>query len=392
MQSAELKSSRLDSIDLLRGLVMMLMALDHTRSFFHSGAYQEAGPLNATDGSIPLFFTRWIAHLCAPVFVFLAGTGAFLSTTRGKSRPGLSTFLLTRGVWLIALELTWVHWAGWSFSFELHQHQGLALWAIGWSMIALAALVHLPIWTIATLGVSILTLHNTLDSLTPDQFGALGCLWRILHEGGDWTWARIKFTAGYPILPWIGVMATGYSFGAVMLKEPAQRQRWLLRVGLNLLVVFFILRFTNLYGDAKLWTSQPTGFRTLLSMLDCTTQPPSLCYLLLTLGTAAIVLARLDFKTPEFLKPLLVFGRVPLFFYLLHLPLIHGLAVAVNMIRFDRADWLFGSHPARPPPGAGFDLPFVYLMWMVAIIILYPACQWFANLKQRRTDRWLRYL
>lgn len=392
MPSAAPKSSRLDAIDLLRGLVMLLMALAHTRGFFHGGAYQESGSLNANDGSIPLFFTRWIAHFCAPVFVFLAGTGAFLSTTRDNSKRDLSTFLLTRGVWLIALELTWVQWAGWSFAFNPQEHAGLALWAIGSSMIALAALVHLPQWAIATVGISILTLHNALDPLTPEHFGSLGWLWRILHEGGDWTWNGIKFTAGYPILPWIGVMATGYSFGIVLLKEPASRQRWLLRVGLNLLVVFFLLRFSNLYGDAKLWTSQPTAFRTLLSMLDCTTQPPALCHLLLTLGAAAIFLARLDCKTPEFLKPLLVFGRVPLFFYLLHLPLIHGLAVAVNVIRFDRADWLYGSPPAQPPPDAGFNLPFVCLMWMTTIIILYPACQWFANLKQRRNDKWLRYL
>ena len=392
MQSASPKSPRLDSIDLLRGLVIMLMALDHTRGFFHSGAYPEAGPLNVTDGSIPLFFTRWIAHLCAPVFVFLAGTGAFLSTTRGKSKRDLSTFLLTRGLWLIVLELTWVHWAGWSFAINLHEQWGLVIWAIGWSMIALAALVHLPIWTIATVGISIITLHNALDPLTPEQFGSLGWLWRVLHEGGDWTSHGIKFSAGYPILPWIGVMATGYSFGAVMLKEPAQRQRWLMRVGLNLVVVFFLLRFINLYGDTKLWSSQPTGFRTVLSMLDCTKHPPSLCYLLMTLGPAAIVLALFDLKTPEFLKPLLVFGRVPLFFYLLHLPLIHGLAVAVNLIRFDRADWLHGTNPAQPPPDAGFDLSFVYLMWMVVIIILYPACQWFTDIKRRRRDKWLSYL
>ena len=392
MPAAAPRSSRLDSIDLLRGLVMVLMALDHTRDFFHNGVYQAIEPMNAADGSIALFFTRWITHICAPVLVLLAGTGAFLSATRGKSKRDLSTFLFTRGLWLIVLELTWVHWAGWSFAVNLHEQWGLVIWAIGWSMIALAALVHLPNWAIATVGISIITLHNALDPLTPEQFGALGWLWRILHEGGDWTWHGIKFSAEYPVLPWIGVIATGYSFGAVMLKEPAQRQRWLLRVGLNLIVVFFLLRFTNLYGDAKLWSSQPTGFRTVLSMLDCTKDPPSLCYLLMTLGPAAIILALLDFKTPEFLKPLLVFGRVPLFFYLLHLPLIHGLAVAVNLIRYDRADWLYGNNPAKPPPDAGFDLPFVYVMWIAAIIILFPACQWFADLKRQRRDKWLSYL
>ena len=392
MPAVPSKSARLHSIDFLRGLVMVLMALEHTRHFFHAGASLGVDPLNATDGSIALFFTRWITLFCEPVFVVLAGAGAFLSGARGKPKRNLSLFLLTRGLWLVVLELTWVHWAGWSFSFDLHEQQGFALWAIGWSMIALSALVHLPLWTIATIGISILTLHNTLDSLTPDQFGALGWQWRILHAGGEWTWRGITFSAGYPILPWIGVMATGYSFGSVMLREPAQRQRWLLRVGLNLLVVFFLLRFTNLYGDAKPWTSQPTGFRSLLSMLDCTALPPSLCHLLMTLGLASVLLALSDFRTPELLKPLLVFGRVPLFFYLLHLPLIHGLAVAVNLIRYDRADWLYGTNPAPPPPAAGFDLPFVYLAWIAVLIILFPACQWFANVKHTRKNKWLSYL
>jgi len=392
MPPVETKSSRVDSIDVLRGFVMVLMALDHTRDFFHNAVYQEVQPLNATDGSIALFFTRWITHFCAPVFVFLAGTGAFLSGTRGKSKRELSWFLVTRGLWLIALELTWVHWAGWSFAINLKEHWGLVIWVIGWSMIALAALIHLPQWAVATAGIAIIVLHNALDFLTPESFGSLGWLWQIIHEGGDIELANgFKFGAGYPILPWIGVMATGYAFGSVMQKAPDIRQHWLLRVGINLVVVFVLLRFTNLYGDAKAWSSQPTGFRTLLSMLDCTKYPPSLCYLLMTLGPAAMILAWLDLKKPDFLKPLLVIGRVPLFYYLLHLPLIHGLAIAVNLIRFDRADWLYGIEPAQPPPDAGFDLAVVYLAWAAVIIILYPACQWFADLKRRRKDPWLSY-
>lgn len=372
---------------------MLLMALGHTRDFFHNAVYQEVDPLNATGGSIALFFTRWVTHFCAPVFVFLAGTSAFLSGARGKSRRELSRLLVTRGLWLIALELTWVHWAGWSFAIHLKAHAGLVIWAIGWSMLALAALIHLPIWAVASTGIGIIVLHNALDFLTPESFGALGWLWQILHEGGDIELGKgFKFSAGYPILPWIGVMAAGYAFGPVMQKAPALRQRWLLRAGSNLVVVFFLLRFTNLYGDAQAWTSQPTGFRTLLAMLDCTRHPPSLCHLLMTLGPAAMFLAWLDLKKPEFFKPLLVLGRVPLFYYLLHLPLIHGLAVAVNLIRYNRADWLYGSEPARPPPDAGFDLAVVYLAWGVVLLFLLPACHWFADLKRRRNDPWCRYL
>lgn len=386
-------SPRLESIDLLRGLVMALMALDHTRDFFHSGVFQEVDPLNEATGSIALFFTRWVTHFCAPVFIFLAGTGAFLSSTRGKSKSELSRFLVTRGLWLVFLELTFIHWAGWSFAINLREHWGIVIWAIGWSMLALAGLIHLPLRVIAAFGVGMIALHNAFDAVKPESFGALGWLWQVLHAGGTFDLpGGVTFGAGYPLIPWIGVMALGYSFGAVMLRPPEERQRWLLRVGINLTVVFFLLRFTNLYGDAQAWTSQPTGFRTVLSMLDCTKYPPSLCYLLMTLGPAALVLAWLDRARLAFIEPLAVFGRVPLFYYLLHLPLIHGLAVAVNFIRFDRANWLYGVTPAKPPPDAGFDLVWVYFAWMAVLLILFPACQWFADLKRRRRERWLSYL
>lgn len=386
-------SPRLESVDLLRGLVMALMALDHTRDFFHNAIYQGVDPLNEGTGSIALFFTRWITHFCAPVFLFLAGTGAFLSSTRGKSKGELSRFLITRGLWLVFLELTFIHWAGWSFAINLREHWGIVIWAIGWSMVALAGLIHLPLRAIAAFGIGMIALHNAFDGVKPEAFGAFGWLWQVLHAGGTFPLpGGATFGAGYPLIPWIGVMALGYSFGTVMLCPPTERQRWLLRTGLNLTVVFFLLRFTNLYGDAQLWTSQPTGFRTVLSMLDCTKYPPSLCYLLMTLGPAAIVLAGLDRARSTFLEPLVVFGRVPLFYYLLHLPLIHGLAVAVNFIRFDRADWLYGTTPAKPPADAGFDLVWVYFVWLAVLLILFPACQWFANLKQRRRERWLSYL
>ena len=391
---------------------MVLMALDHTRDFFHTGALQGIDPLDLSKTTIPLFFTRWITHFCAPVFVFLAGTGAFLSSTRGKSKRELSWFLLTRGLWLVLLELTWIRWAGWNFGFNLHEHWGIVIWAIGWSMVVLAALVHLPNWAITTFGIAMIALHNAFDGVKPESFGPLSWLWQILHAGGQFQiTSDVRFGAGYPLIPWIAVMATGYGFGTILLHEPAQRQRWLFRVGLNMVVVFFLLRFSNLYGDAKQWSSQSTGFLTLLSMLDCTKYPPSLCYLLMTLGPAAMLLALLDRAVqPPYppaaggegrreeghlvrvLRPILVFGRVPLFYYLIHLPLIHGLAVAANLIRFGHANWLYGAAPAKPPPDAGFGLPIVYLAWIIVLVLLYPACQWFADLKRRRREVWLSYL
>jgi len=383
-------ATRLDSVDLLRGLVMVLMALDHTRDFFHTGALQGIDPLDLEKTTVPLFFTRWITHFCAPVFVFLAGTGAFLSTTRGKSKSELSWFLFTRGFWLIFLELTWIHWAGWTFSLNVHEFWFLVIWAIGWSMIALAALIHLPIWTITTFGIVMIMTHNLSDGVKPESWGPWGWLWRVLHAGGRMRTGEYVFGAGYPLIPWIGVMASGYGFGTLLLREPGQRRRWLWCLGSGMILAFVLLRWSNLYGNPKPWTPQSNATLTLLAFLDCHKYPPSLCYLLMTLGPALIVLALLDRPTPPLLKPILVFGRVPLFYYLLHLPLIHGLSVVVNLIRF-------GSLPQGPTIGApstdvGFSLPIVYLFWIAIILALYPACKWFADLKRRRQEAWLSYL
>jgi uncharacterized membrane protein len=386
-------ATRLDSVDLLRGLVMVVMALDHTRDFFHIGVFQGVDPLDLTRTTVPLFFTRWITHFCAPVFIFLAGTGAFLSTTRGKSKSGLSWFLLTRGLWLVLLELTCVRWAGWTFAINLHEHWGNVIWAIGWSMVVLAGLVHLPRWAITTFGVVMVATHNAFDAVEPESWGHFAWLWRVLHAGGQFQVAPgITFGAGYPLIPWMGVMATGYGFGALLLRGAAERQKWLWRLGAGMILGFVLLRFSNFYGDPKPWTSQSSPTLTLFSFLHCQKYPPSLCYLLMTLGPATIVLAVLDRGTPGWLKPILVFGRVPLFYYLLHLPLIHVLAVIVNLVRFGRADWLYGSSPAKPPPGTGFELPLVYLTWLAVILLLYPACKWFAELKRRGRDAWLSYL
>lgn len=385
-------SSRLESVDLLRGIVMVLMALDHTRDFFHQ-AIGKFDPLDLTQTNTALFLTRWITHFCAPVFVFLAGTGAFLSFARGKSRSELSWFLLTRGLWLVVLEVTWVKCLGWSFNFDYHQVWFLVIWAIGWSMVVLAALIHLPKWAVATVGLVMIFGHNALDGVKPEAWGAWAGWWRVLHAGGPFEIAPgYTFGAGYPLIPWIGVMAVGYSFGTVLLRPPAERQRWMLRAGLVLTAMFILIRFSNLYGDPKEWTTQKNGWFTALSFLDCHKYPPSLCYLLMTLGPALVVLSLLDRGTPNWLRPMLVFGRVPLFYYLLHLPLIHGLAIGVNFLRFGRADWLYGNTAGiKPPEDAGFGLPGVYLAWIVVTVMLYPACRWFADLKRRRRDAWLSY-
>ena len=392
-------ADRLESVDLLRGLVMVLMALDHLRDYLHWGQLHGFDPLDLKSTTVPLFFTRWITHFCAPVFIFLAGTGAFLSGARGKSKRALSWFLVTRGLWLILLELTIIDWVGWSWGINLHATAGMVIWAIGWSMIVLAACVHLPLWATSAFGLALIAGHNAFDAVKPETWGAFGWLWRVLHAGGPIEYAKghTLFIA-YPLIPWVGVMAAGYGFGALLQQDRAQRRRRVFRLGAALTVAFVLLRLANVYGDPRPWTAQPEVGRTLLALLDCHKYPPSLCYLLMTLGPALMLLAWLDRETPAPapLRPLLVFGRVPLFYYLLHLPLVHALAVLVEMVRFGHATWLIGAPfgPPNPamPSNAGLHLAGLYVFWLIAIALLYPACAWFAALKRRRRDAWLSYL
>jgi uncharacterized membrane protein len=396
-RSQSARVDRLESVDLLRGIVMVLMALDHLRDYLHFGQVHGFDPLDLKTTTVPLFFTRWITHFCAPVFIFLAGTGAFLSGTRGKSKRELSWFLFTRGLWLIFLELTVINWAGWSFGVNLHASLGIVIWAIGWSMIVLAALVHLPLWAITTFGILLIAGHNAWDAIKPDSWGAFAWLWRLLHTGGPIEYAKDYFLyIGYPLIPWVGVMAAGYGFGALLQRERTERRRIIFRMGAALTVAFVVLRWSNLYGNPRPWTPQPSAGATVLAFLDCHKYPPSLCYLLMTLGPALMLLAWFDRGTPAPMRPLLVFGRVPLFYYLLHLPVIHGLAILIETVRFGHASWLIGAPfgPPNPamPANAGLGIGWVYAAWLLAIALLYPICAWFAALKRRRRDTWLSYL
>ena len=386
---------RLDSVDALRGLVMVLMALDHTRDFFSRDLSFDPTDLARTYPA--LFLTRWITHYCAPVFIFLAGTGAFLSTTRGKTRSQLSRFLLTRGLCLVVLELTWVRCLGWQFNFDYRFSMGIVIWAIGWSMVALSGLVFLPLRWIAAFGVVMIGSHNLFDDLQPETFGKLGWLWKILHSGGILVPAEgYRFVAGYPLIPWMGVMAAGYSFGSLLFCEPSERRKRVFRLGAALTALFILLRAINVYGDPDRWSPQTSALFTFFSFLNCHKYPPSLLYLSMTLGPAILLLALLDRGTPRWLRPVLVFGRVPLFYYLLHIPLIHGLAVVFAYSVHGHAEWLFanpsGNGPPTMPAAYGYSLPVVYLVWIGVVAALYPVCRWFAEVKRRHRSVWLSYL
>jgi uncharacterized membrane protein len=388
---------RLESVDLLRGMVMVLMALDHVRDFFPPASFD---PLDLDQTTPGLFLTRWITHFCAPVFTFLAGTGAFLALTRGKTRRELSWFLFSRGLWLAFLEVTWVRCVGWNFSFDFHSIGVGTLWSIGWSMVALSALVYLPTWAITVFGVTMIAVHNAFDSVRPESFGAVSWLWKVLHANGWFEWAPgFRFGIGYALIPWIGVVAAGYGFGTLLLLEPHRRRKSILWLGIVLTVLFIALRWTNTYGDSlhgksHHWSEQRSFLFTVFSFIDLHKYPPSLLFLLMTLGPSFIVLALLDRGTPKALRPILVFGRVPLFYYLLHFPLIHGLAVVVAYMQFGNADWLFGSpfNWEKAPAGATHSLAVVYLVWIGVVLMLYPLCRWFAEVKRKRREAWLTYL
>jgi uncharacterized membrane protein len=389
-----IKRPRIESVDLLRGLIMIIMALDHTRDFFTNAAFL---PNDLSQTTPAYFFTRWITHFCAPVFFLLTGTGAYLSLRR-KSKRELARFLWTRGLWLIFLDAVVLRCLGMQFNFDFHVTFLIVLWALGWAMIALSALLFLPDWLIAAISIVMIATHNLFDGISPAAFGRLAPLWTVLHvpfflsDNPN----HIVFVS-YPLIPWVGVTAVGYVLGRVFNWPPDRRKTFLLRLGLALTAAFIILRAVNIYGDPAPWAPQKSAFFTVLSFLNTTKYPPSLLFLLMTLGPALLFLRAVDRHTPQFLRPALVYGKVPLFFYVLHFPLIHLIAVIICYARYGHIFWMFQSpaldqYPFTRPPGWGFGLPGVYLIWACVVIALYPICRRYAALKQRSSSPWLSYL
>jgi uncharacterized membrane protein len=381
VEPAVTKRVRIESIDVVRGVIMILMALDHVRDFFGNSGLNPTDPATTT---IPLFFTRWITHFCAPAFFLLTGTGAYLSLRR-KTKRELSRFLFTRGLWLIFLEVTVTRCLGWFFNFDYQVIVLIVLWALGWAMIVLSVLVYLPAPIVTTLGVVMIAGHNLLDSVQSSN-----PLWIILHSPGVIMSHPLVFV-GYPLIPWVGVTAAGYGLGQIYSWPSVRRKAFLLPLGIALTALFFILRGINLYGDPLPWSTQKSAAFTMLSFLNTTKYPPSLLYLLMTLGPALLFLWAVDAGTPGWLRPALIIGKVPMFYYLLHIPLIHLFAVAVCYARYGQVHWMFENPLFVQPPGWGYSLPIVYLVWAVVVLTLYPLCRWFAGLKQRRSDEWLSY-
>ena len=390
-------SGRIQSVDALRGAIMILMALDHTRDFFHSAA-MSFSPTDLSRTTAIIFLTRWITHFCAPVFAFTAGIGAFFWARR-RTRGQLSRFLVTRGLWLMLLEVTVVRFL---FSLDVtFRGKSIILtvfWMLGLSMVVLAALVHLERRALLGVTIAIIAAHNLLDPVPATSFGSAAWLWNILHRPGVISLGSTNVLVAYPLVPWFLVMSAGYCLGQVLIKEPARRQGFLLRMGLALTAAFVLVRALNVYGDPAPWSTQHSAFFTVLSFLNSTKYPPSLEFLLMTLGPALVAMAWLDRVRLSAANPVVVFGRVPFFFFLVHLALIHGFLIVLNLFRYGRASFLLlpgpslGGPRAAFPPDYGFNLGVVYAVWIAVIIVIYPLCRWYAGVKGRRTDWWLSYL
>ncbi len=395
---------RIVSVDLLRGLAVVVMFLDHTRTYFHNVSLH-IDPTNLSQTSAALFLTRWITHPVAPVFVFLAGTGAYLQAARGKSMEDLSKFLLVRGLWLVFLEFTVVR-LGINFNFDYPTFFGSMqiIWVIGVSMMVLAAFVRFPLPV--TLGISLIIIggHNLTDAITVVSWkgprrpapGLLDVLWLVLHQPSAFLLCKYpcpRVYVLYPLIPWIGVMAAGFCFGALYRIDPDKRRRLLLLGGAFLILAFLVLRGFNVYGDPRPWSVQKDSLFTLFSFLNVTKYPVSLLFLLMTLGPSFIALAWLERKAPGRLGDILItFGRVPLFFYLLQFFVAHGLAVLAGLFAGQPVGYQFEPYK-RAPKGVGFDLWVVYLFWVVGLALLYPVCRWYDRLKTRHPGDWrLSYL
>ena len=365
--------ARIGSVDTLRGLVMVIMALDHTRNFFSTTGFN---PREVTDPL--LFLTRWVTHFCAPTFILLAGLSAFLYG-RGKSLGELSRFLLVRGLWLILIDLTLIKF-GWRFELDLYRLSAGVIFVIGASMVALSALIWLPRWVIASLALLMIAGHNLLDNVRAEDLGEASGAWHVLHEPGLVPLGdSVTLYILYPLVPWIGVMASGYLLGPVIQLEQGKRQRILLAVGAAITVGFLVLRVTNVYGDPTPWTPQDTSLSTILSFFNCEKYPPSLLYLMMTLGTALILLALFEHVRGALASFLATFGRVPFFYYVVHIYLIHALAVVT-------AFTITGALATTPE--INFSLTGVYIVWLMVVVLLYPICRWFSKLKEKNSGWW----
>ncbi len=378
---------RLQSVDMLRGLVMIIMALDHMRDYTTMYHFD---PADLSQTSIPIFFTRWVTHFCAPVFMFVAGVGSGLGEINGKSKKELAHFLWTRGLWLVLLELTVVKLA-WTFNFTESTIYLLVIWALGMSMITLAALIYVPKKWLLIFGLVMVFGHNLLDNINPESFGAWSFVWKLLHVQSLFNLGSLQVLAYYPVIPWIGVMTLGYVFADFYRLDARSRQPKMILLGLGLTILFFVIRGINVYGDMNPWSVQSTTGMAIVSFFNVTKYPPSLSYLLMTLGPSIILLSvfeRVHGKIADFL---VVFGRVPMFFYIVHLYMIHTIAVILGILQgYSLIDMMKDFE--KYPDDYGFGLFVSYVLWILLIIALYFLCRMYIQFKKGKTHPFFSYI
>ncbi|MFL5465240.1 MAG: DUF1624 domain-containing protein [Gemmatimonadaceae bacterium] len=380
------RAARVASVDIVRGAIMVLMALDHIRDYTTKLRIR---PEDLTQSSVALFATRWITHFCAPGFSLLAGVGIGLAMNRGKSAREMSRFLVVRGLWLLVLELV-ITPIGWQFGFDLIPAFALVLWALGLSMIVMAAVVHLSRGVVAAASILMIAGHNMFDSVTPESWGTLAPLWQILHVPGFAIPGKL-FVA-YPLIPWVAVMALGWALADIYRWDAARRRRFLILTGIATTVLFVVIRMINAYGDPLPWTVQRSAGLTVASFLNARKYPPSLDFLLMTLGPILFTLGATEGRRGRIASWLSVYGRVPMFYYVVHIYVVHAVAVALAFVQggtFRRIPVI--TDPAGIPPWYGVSLPGVYVAWALVVITMYPLCLWYGRLKQRRDDWWLAY-
>lgn len=395
---AAVKSRRIESIDLLRGTIMIIMALDHVRDYFHAYSYLY-DPTDLQHTTAPIFLTRWITHFCAPVFMLLAGVSACLYGWK-NGRKALSFFLFTRGLWLVIVEL-FIVTLEWTFNPHYPAFILQVIWAFGISMMILSLLIHLPRPILLLLGIVLIAAHNALDTVHVNGNTFPAFIWSALHQPNfnGFHFGPFNPIVGYPVLPWIGIITLGYCLGSLYASDtaPEVRKKALRNLGIGALLLFIILRWTNVYGDAAHWSTQKNFLFTIFSFVNTTKYPPSLLYALMTLGPALLFLAYAEHPLNKLTSKITVFGRVPMFYYLLHIPLIHGIAILAAMLTHHSAGdmvnlstWVTANPQLK---GYGFSLWIVYLVWIVVNLLLYPLCVRFSEYKRahQADKKWLSY-
>lgn len=381
------KKERILSVDMLRGMVIIIMALDHMRDYT---TYYHFNPEDLSQTTIPLFITRWVTHFCAPVFMFVAGVGSGLGVINGKSKKQLSHFLWTRGLWLVLLEFTVIKF-GWTFNFTDKTIFLIVIWALGMSMISLAALIYVPKKWLLIFGLTMVFGHNLLDNITPESFGILSPLWKMFHVDSTFPLGSITVLAKYPMIPWIGVMVLGYVFADFYRLEAPVRQRKIFMLGLIISLLFFVIRGFNTYGDPHPWTVQSMPGMTVVSFFNVNKYPPSLSYLLMTLGPSIMLLAVFERIKGWLSSFLVVFGRVPMFFYVIHIYAIHLLSVFLGLYQGFTINQMANDFESLPNE-YGFGLGVTYVLWIFLIVALYFLCKSYIRFKKGKKHPFYSYI